>query len=133
MYYLPQEIEVWYVIPALRSSIARCLISDFDASYEKVGNILGVSRAAISQYVKGKRAAKIKLPKELEPKIMATCKILGKDKTKAVDEIDKLLNLMRTKGLIFSVCGKLKEGTLGDCNEIRFKDGNYKKVDKLSK
>ena len=128
MYYLPQEIEVWYVIPAIRSQIARYLIEDFDASYERVGNILGVSRAAISQYVKGKRAAKIKLPKELGPKMMGVCKTLIKDDTKAVEEIDKILAHMRSKGLTFSVCGKLKEGILGDCSEVNFGDGNYKKV-----
>lgn len=128
MYYLPQEIEVWYVIPALRSWIARCLIEEFDSSYEKVGNILGVSRAAISQYVKGKRAAKIKLPQELGPKIMGACKTLVKDNTKAVDEINKILEHMRTKGLTFSVCGKLKEGILEDCSEVNFREGNYKKV-----
>ncbi|MFH1290035.1 MAG: hypothetical protein ABIH92_01365 [Nanoarchaeota archaeon] len=128
MYYLPQEIEVWYVIPAIRSWIARCLIEDFSASYEKVGNILGVSRAAISQYMKGKRAAKIKLPNELGPKIMSTCKVLHKDNTKAVEEIDKILAHIRSKGLPFSVCGKLREGVLDDCSEVKFKDGNYRKV-----
>ncbi len=104
------------------------MIDDFGASYEKVGNVLGVSRAAISQYVKGKRAAKIKLPKELGPRIMSTCKVLAKDDTKAVEEIDKLLNHIRTKALPFAVCGKLKEGVLGDCSEVKFKDGNYRKV-----
>lgn len=128
MYYLPQEIEVWYVIPAIRSWISRCLIEDFDASYEKIGKILGVSRAAISQYVKGKRAAKIKLPKELGPQIMSACKILYKDETKSVEEIDKIINILRKKGLPFHVCGKLKEGVLHDCSEVRFKNGNYSKV-----
>jgi predicted transcriptional regulator len=128
MYYLPQEIEVWYVIPAIRSQIARYLIEDFDASYERVGKILGVSRAAISQYVKGKRAAKIKLPKELGPKILATCKTLVKDETKTVEEIDKILAHMRAKSLTFSVCGKLKEGVLDDCSEVNFREGNYKKI-----
>ncbi len=128
MHYLPQEIEVWYVIPALRSQIARCLIEDFGTSYERIGNILGVSRAAISQYAKRKRAAKIKLPKELGPKIMGACKILVKDETKAVEEINKLLEIMRSRSLVFSVCGKLKEGVLDECSEVSFRDGNYHKV-----
>jgi predicted transcriptional regulator len=128
MYYLPQEIEVWYIIPAIRSWISKCMIEDFDASYEKIGKVLGVSRAAISQYVKGKRAAKIKLPNELGPKILASCKVLHKDETKAIEEIDKILEHIRNKGLTFSVCGKLKEGTLEDCSEVKFTDGNYRKV-----
>jgi len=128
MRYLPQEIEVWYVIPAIRSWIARCLVEDFSASYEKIGNILGVSRAAISQYMKCKRAAKIRLPKELGPKIMSTCKTLDKDNTKAIEEINKLLEHLRKKEMTFSVCGKLKEGILGDCKEVKFTNGNYMKV-----
>jgi len=120
MQYLPQEIEVWYVIPAIRSQIARCLIEDFDVSYERIGSILGVSRAAISQYVKGKRAAKIKLPNELGPKIMNSCKILVKDDTRAVEEINKLLEYIRSKGLTFSVCGRLKEGVLEECSGMGF-------------
>lgn len=128
MHYLPQEIEVWYVIPAVRSQIARCLIEDFDASYERVGNILGVSRAAISQYMKGKRAAKIKLPNELGPKILSACKILVKDESKAVDEINKILEHLRSKSLTFSVCGKLKEGVLDECSEVNFREGNYRKI-----
>lgn len=128
MHYLPQEIEVWYVIPALRSWISRCLIEDFNASYEKIGNILGVSRAAISQYVKGKRAAKIKLPDEMASKIMSTCKTLIKDETKAVEEIEKLLQHIRSKQIAFKVCGNLKEGMLDDCSHVQFKNGNYHKL-----
>jgi uncharacterized protein len=125
MHYLPQEIETWYLIPAIRREISKCLISDFQTSYEKIGNILGVSKAAISQYTKGKRAAKISLPKELVPKIMATCKNLDRDNKKAVREIDKLLSFIREKGLTCKVCGKGNEGKLENCKEIRFEDGNY--------
>ncbi len=128
MYFLPQEIEVWYLIPAIRSGIAKCFLKDFGYSYERVGKILGVSQAAISQYTKGKRAAKILLPKELSPKIKASCKILDKDSTKIVEELNKLLEHIRNKNLPFSVCSHLKENFLEDCHEIRFKDGNYRKV-----
>jgi uncharacterized protein len=56
MYSLPQEIEVWYVIPAVRRELARILTSKHGLSYEKTGNVLGISKAAISQYQKNKRA-----------------------------------------------------------------------------
>lgn len=126
MYYLPQEIEVWYIIPAIRREISKCLINDYGTSYEKVGKVLGVSKAAISQYIKGKRAGKIKLPDEIGPKLMKSCKLLIKEENPStVQEINKLLDLIRTKSLPCTVCGSLREGTLTDCTEIRFKNGNY--------
>ena len=126
MHHLPQEIEAWYIIPAIRREISKCLIRDYGVSYERVGGILGISKAAISQYLKGKRDAKIKLPKELDPKIMSTCKLLFKNKTSSTEEITKMLELIRKKSLKCGICTKLKDGVLEDCKEIRFKDGNYK-------
>lgn len=128
MYYLPQEIETWYIIPALRKEISLCLIRDFKISYDKAGKILGISKAAISQYSKGKRAAKIKLPKKLEPMLKNSCKKMINEKANAVEEIEKMIFLIRNKGLVLTVCDKVKEDVLEDCKEIRFKDGNYHPV-----
>lgn len=128
MYYLPQEIETWYLIPALRKEISLCLISDFKMSYDKVGKILGVSKAAISQYSKGKRAAKIKLPNKLEPILMRSCKRLVAQKSTAVAEIEEMMLIIRNKNLVLSVCDKIKDGVLENCKELRFKDGNYQPV-----
>ncbi len=58
MYTLPQEIEVWYIIPAIRKELARCLIQDHKITYEKTGNIMGITKSAISQYIRNKRATK---------------------------------------------------------------------------
>ena len=60
MYLLPQEIEVWYIIPAIRKELAKLLTQKYELSYDKAGVILGVSKAAISQYLSNKRANKIK-------------------------------------------------------------------------
>jgi len=51
MHILPQEIEVWYIIPAIRRDISKILINDYKISFEKTGNILGISKAAVSQYL----------------------------------------------------------------------------------
>lgn len=125
MYYLPQEIEAWYIIPAIRRDISKCLVADYKVSYEKIGATLGVSKAAISQYLKGKRASKIKLPKELGPKLNATCKLFAKNKSDAVTEINKLLNFIRQKGLTCCVCEDIHDGVLNKCKELKFKGINY--------
>jgi len=131
MHYLPQEIEAWYIIPALRRDIAKCFVNDFKISYEKIGKTLGISKAAVSQYLKGKRAAKIKLPKEINSHLMKSCKLMIKEKRSSSEEIMRMLKLMRDKNLICEVCGHLKEGTLGDCKEIKYAGGNYESADCL--
>ena len=125
MYYLPQEIEAWYIIPALRRDIATYLVRDYGISYDKIGKLLGISKAAVSQYLKGKRAAKIKLPKEIEQQIIKSCKLMVKDKSCSTEEITKILKFIRDKGLKCEVRGELKEGLSKDCREIKYDNGNY--------
>jgi predicted transcriptional regulator len=76
MYSLPQEIEVWYIIPTVRKILADHLVKDHGLSYEKVGRILGVTKAAIAQYVHNKRAAKINLSKDIKKKLKGDAEIL---------------------------------------------------------
>jgi len=127
MYTLPQEIEVWYIIPAIRKKLATCLIQDHKATYQKTGDILGITKAAVSQYLKNKRAAKIELPKEIDGKIMKTCSILLKNKSNAVKEIDKILKIIIKKDLPCRVCKSNTGGALADCKEIRIKRDFIKK------
>ena len=67
MYTLPQEIEVLFILPALRRELSKELIKTYGITYEKTGKLLGITKAAVSQYISHKRAAKIRLhPKALE-------------------------------------------------------------------
>ena len=121
MYTLPQELEVWYIIPAIRRELSKCLIRDFNVSYEKVGSILGISKAAVSQYIKSKRAAKVKLPKEVSKEVSKACSSLINEKSNAVDEIQRILQFMRTKELSFEVCDDSIKGVFENCKEIKVK------------
>jgi len=121
MYTLPQEIEVWYIIPAIRKKLASCLIMDHKATYKKVGDILGVTKAAVSQYLSNKRAGKIFLPKEIDKEIMKSCSVLLKDKSNSVREIDRILKIIIKKDLPCRVCKESMGGNLKDCKEIRIK------------
>ena len=66
MYSLPQEIEVWYIIPAIRRELTKILIKQYNLKQKKVAMLLGISEAAISQYLSNKRGQEIKFPKEME-------------------------------------------------------------------
>jgi uncharacterized protein len=118
MHTLQQEIEVWYIIPAIRRELSKCLIKDFNVSYDKIGSILGISKAAVSQYVKEKRAAKIKLHKKTEPEIMKSCKLLINNKSDSVSEITRILEFIKTKDLPIEVCDKHTKGVLENCRVI---------------
>ena len=51
VYMLPQEVEVWYIIPAVRKEMAKLLTKEYGFSYERAGRALGISKAAVSQYL----------------------------------------------------------------------------------
>mgnify|MGYP001413296108 CR=1 FL=1 len=57
---LPQEIEVWYLIPSLRKEFAKIFIKDYGLTQKKVAKILGITEAAISQYLNSKRGSESK-------------------------------------------------------------------------
>lgn len=61
---MPQEIEVWYLIPALRRELARIFVNEYNMKQKKVAGILGITEAAISQYLKSKRGKEVKFSKK---------------------------------------------------------------------
>ena len=69
MYSLPQEIEVWYIIPAIRKELAKVLTKKHRLTFEKAGVILGISKAAVSQYINKKRADLITIPSNMKREI----------------------------------------------------------------
>jgi uncharacterized protein len=76
---MPQEIEVWYLLPALRSELAKILVSEHKLSQKDTANILGITESAISQYLKSKRGKEITFdPKELQ-KIRETANLIIND------------------------------------------------------
>jgi len=61
---MPQEIEIWYLIPALRREFAKIFIKDYNLTQRQTAKILGITEAAISQYLNLKRGNEIKFSKK---------------------------------------------------------------------
>jgi len=57
---LPQEIATWYIIPTVRREFVKELIRQ-GLSQKKAAQKLGLTEAAVSNYMKDKRATEIKL------------------------------------------------------------------------
>ncbi|QLC50869.1 helix-turn-helix domain-containing protein [Methanolobus zinderi] len=53
------EIMVQRVLPAIRAEIARVIISEHGRSQQEAAEVLGLSRAAVSQYLSEKRGAEV--------------------------------------------------------------------------
>jgi len=115
MYSLPQEIEVWYVIPAIRRELAKVFVKKYKLKQKEIARILGTTEAAISQYLHKKRAKEIRFTKKMKKEIEKSAKIIVKDNKKAVKEILKLLNLTKQQGLACNVCKKYNKGILKIC------------------
>jgi predicted transcriptional regulator len=52
---LPSEIEAKSLIPAVRAILAKKLIKEYTLKEEDVAKVLGITQAAVSNYVRGTR------------------------------------------------------------------------------
>ena len=116
MYTLPQEIEVWYIIPAVRREFARVLVEKHDLTLEKAGGIIGVTKAAVSQYLKNKRASSFKLPPQVKKEIEKSAELLIKNDKLAVHEILRILAIIKKTKCSCSLCKKYNHEIIKMCN-----------------
>lgn len=116
MYLLPQEIEVWYIIPAVRKELAKLLTGKYELSYEKAGVILGISKAAVSQYLSNKRANKVCLNVITKNEIAKSAKVMSENPRIAVAEVQRILKFMKENKCSCDVCKKYNKEVLGYCN-----------------
>ena len=100
----PQEIELWYVIPAIRKELVLSLKKK-GVKQKDIAASLGVTEAAVSQYVSSKRASDMKFGKDVMQRIEESAKRLGDKNKKCSDcglcimqEIQNICKLMRKKG-----------------------------------
>ncbi len=109
----PQEIEVWYILPAIRKELVRVLRSR-GKSGKEIASLLGLTPAAVSQYGKEKRGKGIELPIEVKEHILEKVKDIV-DARSAYRVIQDVNNFVReTKALC--QLHMLVEKDLDDCD-----------------
>jgi predicted transcriptional regulator len=116
VYMLPQEIEVWYIIPAVRKEMAKVLTGKYGFSYERAGRALGISKAAVSQYLSDKRANKVCLNVKTKREIAKSCDVVVGDEKAAMREILRVLKFMKENSCSCNVCKRYNKEVLGYCN-----------------
>lgn len=116
MYLLPQEIEVWYIIPAVRKEFARLLTKEHGLSYEKAGTALGISKAAVSQYLSNKRANKVCLNAKTKAEIKKSAVLVFENARVAMTEIQRILKFMKDSHCSCNVCKQYNKDVIKYCN-----------------
>jgi predicted transcriptional regulator len=91
---LPQEIEVWYIIPAIRRELARGLMKR-GLKQRDIARIMGVTDAAVSHYFSSKRGSDVRLNRRVRAETGAS-----------VDRILKGSNIMREIQRLCLLCKK---------------------------
>jgi predicted transcriptional regulator len=104
---LPQEIELWYVIPAIRKALVLEL-KRHSIRQKDIAAMLGLTGSAVSQYIKAKRASFCCEAFEhppLDSEIKASVKRLlaDRDSATASKEINRICKIIREKKIICDI------------------------------
>jgi hypothetical protein len=80
----PCIAAVWYLIPAVSASLAKQLAKE-GLSQAQIAAKLGITRAAVSQYISGKRGIELKLGKNSKKALGSLAKKLAAVKSDSGD------------------------------------------------
>ncbi len=111
---LPQEIEVWYVLPALRCQMAKSFLEQ-GFSQKQTAKTLGVTEAAVSQYVHAKRAQNVEFGDGFKAKIKAACLGVSGGKQTAYEAVQYLVRDFKESKQLCNLHHSL-EGVPKDCD-----------------
>lgn len=103
---LPHELEAQYLVPCLRRELAKAMVSDLNLTQSKSAVLLGVNRAAVCQYLSGKRGSNIRLPADFQKQILKSAKLIEANPKELFPQISRLLSLLKRKGILCRVCSK---------------------------
>jgi len=90
----PQEIEVWYILPAIRRQFAMEM-KRLGLKQREIALKLNVTEAAISQYIKSKRAKEVAFPKEIKKQIRKSTKLIIRKPEFLLRETQRILESIK--------------------------------------
>lgn len=110
----PQELEVWYLLPAIRKRVALGLI-EAGLSQKEIAKLMFITEAAISQYKKDKRANGDFLGTKFDEEIKQSVHKIRSDNQLFFPEVMRLNSLVKDSGVLCSL-HKLKTTIELPCN-----------------
>ena len=114
---MPQEIEVRYILPAIRRELAKIFIQEHKLSQKEAAKILGLTEAAISQYQHSKRAKEVVFSDNVVDEIRKSAKNILSDKSKPriVAEMYRISNLTKVRHILCDL-HRVQSKELESCN-----------------
>ena len=103
---MPQEIEVRYILPAIRRELASILIKEYKKSQKEAANILGLTESAISQYLHSKRAKEVVFSDNVTDEIRKSADKILTDKNRkqrVIAEISRISNLTTVRHILCDI------------------------------
>jgi predicted transcriptional regulator len=104
---IPCELIVWYVLPSIRSELARELVKKYHLSQAEVARRFGVTDAAISQYLKAKRGTSAEIENsgkydefKREVEVAAARIMKGSD---IVTETCRICDMVKKSGMLVNI------------------------------
>ena len=98
----PQEVEVFYLLPALRRDLALCL-KEQGSDQKEIAKILGVSEPSVSHYFNAKRGADVIFSDYIKEEVRKAAPHI-KNSHDVIQETQKLLKMMHAEKEICKVC-----------------------------
>jgi predicted transcriptional regulator len=71
----PQEVEVWFIMPALRKHFVNGFKKN-NVKQKDIANRMNLTQAAVSQYTKNKRGNNVSFDEKIVRKINDSCKYI---------------------------------------------------------
>lgn len=113
---LPQEIEVWYMLPAIRKELALSLLRH-GLNQKETAKMLGVTEAAVSQYKSEKRAHGLEFDERIKSEIQKAAERVLVKPTTIFAEIMGINSLAKREG-VFCEIHRAKSATPAGCETV---------------
>lgn len=91
----PCEIVVWYVIPSIRSKLAKELLN-LGMKQKDISELLDITQPAVSQYISDKRGHEIQFDPIVEQYIKDMAKDMQTGKLQPIDLIPRFCHICKT-------------------------------------
>jgi predicted transcriptional regulator len=115
----PQEVEVFYIIPAIRAQLAKAM-KESGKSQKEIATLLGLRESTVSQYINDKRAT-LAFDAGIKEKVSKIASSIGKQ----VDAIRAVQILLREIKKTRAICDIHRQfssnipGNCGVCFEVK--------------
>ena len=114
---MPQEVEVRYILPAIRRELARIFIQEHKLNQKEAAKVLGLTEAAVSQYQHSKRAKEVVFSDAVTDEIRKSAEriLAEKSKQRLIAEMYRISSLTTVRHILCDL-HRSQSKDLANCN-----------------